>query len=295
MKLKDYCIAIPEDRDKKYEVITYPAGEKQVRLLQSELKAVMDADCIRVTANIRNGEVMELALLTNALDNVLDFNGTYKQLILPYLPYSRADRVFCKGDCAGLATFAGIINSLEYHHVITWDAHSDVARDFITNLVILPSTDLISKVVKKIGRKDLLILLPDKGAVRYEGIVKALDLPFVYGEKVRDAKTGKLSGFKVPAITTPYKKVLIIDDICDGGGTFLGLQTACEFALCPIGSNTTSPDYFLFVTHGIFSKGLEQLSRQFKKIFTSSSLKPFGAETVYNMVQKQYNLVEVIK
>lgn len=270
MKPKDYCISIPEDRDKKYKVITYPAGEKQIRLLESELAAIQDADCIRVTANIRDGEVMELALLTSALVIAAGTN-TYRQLILPYLPYSRADRVFCPGDCGGLETFANQLNVLGYNHVITWDVHSDVACDFITNLVILPSTDLISKVVKKLGRKDLLILLLDKRGVRYEGIVKALGLPFVCVEKLRDAKTGKLSGFKIPTITTPYKKILIVDDICDGGGTFLGLQTACQAALCYIDSNWTPPNYYLFVTHGIFSKGTLELGRLFKKIYTSSS------------------------
>lgn len=280
MKPKDYCISIPEDRDKKYKVITYPAGEKQIRLLESELAAIQDADCIRVTANIRDGEIMELALLTNALDNAVDFNGTYRQLILPYLPYSRADRVFCPGDCAGLATFAGQLNALGYHHVITWDAHSNVACDFIINLVIMPSTDLILKVVKKIGRKGLLILLLDKRGVRYEGIVKALGLPFVCVEKLRDAKTGELSGFKVPAITVPYKKILIIDDICDGdGGTFADLRAVCDFASCPL------PEYYLFVTHGIFSKGTVELGAMFKKIFTSSSFKRNSIQTDVEVIK----------
>lgn len=292
MKPYEYSISIPDDRDKKYKIFRYPAGEAQVRLFELEVLQAMRADCIRVTANIRDGEVMELALLTNALQNAIDFNGTYCQLILPYLPYGRADRKFLTGDCAGLATFAGLINSLEYNHVVTWDAHSEVAKDLIQNLVNLPSTDLILKVVNKIGRKNLLVLLPDKGAVRYEGIVKALDLPFVYGEKVRDAATGKLSGFKVPTITTPYKKILIVDDICDGGGTFLGLQTACEAALCHLDSNLTTPNYFLFVTHGIFSKGLLPFGGVFKKIFTSSS---FGISKEAHLIPPGSPDLEIIK
>lgn len=265
-KKVDYDIHIPGDRDRKYKIFRYPAGEAQVRLLEPELEKIAKADCIRVTATIRDGEIMELALLTSALAEVQkDYlqNRPYTQLILPYLPYSRADRSFVYGDCHGLYAFANLINSLNYDHVITWDVHSPEAEKLINRLIVWTSDEMIAKVIKKIGKKDLLVLLPDKGASRYEQLIKTLGVHFVYGQKLRDPATGKLSGFHIPTFTQAYKKVLIVDDICDGGGTFIGLAEAIL--------KESKPDLYLFVTHGIFSKGFEQLGEYFKKIYTSNS------------------------
>lgn len=83
----------------------------------------------------------------------------------------------------------------------------------------------------------------------------------LHAEKERDPKTGKLSGFLVPE-RKEFKSnsVLIVDDICDGGGTFLGLAPELY-----------DLDLYLYVTHGIFSKGLTDLSKSFKHIYTTDS------------------------
>jgi len=56
---------------------------------------------------------------------------------------------------------------------------------------------------------------------------------------------------------------LIVDDICDGGGTFLGL--AEELKEC------NSGDLYLAVSHGIFSKGSQTLLDNFKSIYSTDS------------------------
>jgi ribose-phosphate pyrophosphokinase len=59
------------------------------------------------------------------------------------------------------------------------------------------------------------------------------------------------------------KTVLLVDDICDAGGTFLGLQTILE------GHGATSD---LFVTHGLFSAGTKALRRSFRTLYATDSL-----------------------
>ena len=56
-----------------------------------------------------------------------------------------------------------------------------------------------------------------------------------------------------------------MDDICDGGGTFIGL--ASELMSKNAGA------IYLAVTHGIFSNGFDGLNRKFRGIFTTDSIK----------------------
>jgi ribose-phosphate pyrophosphokinase len=83
-----------------------------------------------------------------------------------------------------------------------------------------------------------------------------------YATKHRDAGTGKLSSFAVPELRT--HKVLIVDDICDGGGTFVGIARALP-------ENHTHM-LGLYVTHGLFSRGIGELVKYFTRIFTTDSL-----------------------
>jgi ribose-phosphate pyrophosphokinase len=57
----------------------------------------------------------------------------------------------------------------------------------------------------------------------------------------------------------------MVDDICDGGGTFLGLAEELK--------SKNAGKLFLAVSHGIFSKGISKLSSMFENIFTTDSIK----------------------
>ena len=258
--MNTYTIRIPEDRGLKYDMFRYPAGETQVRLKDS--LDMQSFDEIRVIARIINGEIMELALLTDAIQHSLQY-PIPMTLVLPYLPYSRADRRFVEGDCFGLKAFGKVINNLCYNQVVTIDAHSKVAKRAITNLIDVDPFPLIREVIDIIQAQNLTILLPDEGAIRYNLGGRHI----LRCEKDRDPVTGKLLGFKVPDKKSFGKsdKVLIVDDICDGGGTFIGIADKL-FSL----QDWTIP-LFLYVTHGIFSKGFEDLRSRFDRIYTSDS------------------------
>lgn len=256
-----FSIRMPEDKGVKYESFRYPGGEYQVRLLPKALEEVRASGTIDVTARINTGEIMELALLTDA---VRRNSHAHRTLFLPYLPYGRADRVFVDGDCSGLSVFTNMINALAYDSVMTLDAHNPTITRaaFPDGLVVPPDLQLVA-VLRDIGEDNLTILLPDKGALRYEEFFSTKKIPVVVGSKKRDPVTGKLSGFEAPHI--PTSKVLIVDDICDGGGTFNGLADALDAGMVP-------HTLYLYVTHGIFSKGLEELSKRFAKVYTTDSI-----------------------
>ena len=87
--------------------------------------------------------------------------------------------------------------------------------------------------------------------------------------KSRNKATGEFIGFTVPDPRLfETNAVLIVDDICDGGGTFVGISKTLldqEFV----------PRQGLYVTHGIFSKGFENLNTHFEVVYTSNSV--FGS------------------
>jgi len=62
-----------------------------------------------------------------------------------------------------------------------------------------------------------------------------------------------------------YRDVIIIDDICDGGATFINIAKILT------GYKEFKGKIYLIVTHGIFSKGFAELSQYFKGIYCTNS------------------------
>ena len=111
----------------------------------------------------------------------------------------------------------------------------------------------------------ITLVSPDKGAFSK---VKALattlgGIPFIKADKVRDPETGDLSGFSYEG-SVQGLDLLIVDDICDGGGTFVGLAKILKEG----GAKSIS----LYVSHGIFSKGLKVLDGAIDAVYTTDSL-----------------------
>ena len=76
-------------------------------------------------------------------------------------------------------------------------------------------------------------------------------MPIIRADKIRDTMTGALSGFEVYADDLTGKDVVILDDLCDGGGTFIGLAKKLR--------EKGAAKITLYVTHGMFTKGVKDL------------------------------------
>lgn len=202
-------------------------------------------------------EFMVGMFLVDAVNNVNYFGGI-KTLVIPYLPGARQDRSNPKGDVLFTAkSIAREINSRHFARVISVDPHSPVMPSLIHNFEEYPLANIAAKVWQGYAG----IIAPDKGAKhRARQFADAMDKPIYFGSKVRDVSTGALAGFEVDSL--PFGHYLVVDDICDGGGTFIGL-----------GEKIREQGSFadLFVTHGIFSKGTDALNEIYKTIYTTDS------------------------
>ena len=216
-----------------------------------------------IVSNIQSSEdILRTLTVTNAIRNTGISNIS---LVVPYLPYSRSDRVCSLGEEFGLEVFSSIINSQNYNKVFTFDAHSNVAEEVIPNLVNIKSDTIITHTLS--AESYDYIVSPDKGAKhKSEKLSLLWGIPYVEGFKIRDPATGNLSGFGVNGgEVLQGKRVLVPDDIADGSGTFVGLLKEIKKY------HPLSVD--LFVTHGIFSKGVDVVA-EFDKVITLNSFNP---------------------
>ena len=222
-----------------------------------------------IRAYITNSdEVFVLMNLKNMLDNVIARAATLIDsrivLYLPYLPYARHDRPMHNFDSHGLKVFCNLINSLNFHSVVIHDCHSDVGVGLLNNCINVSQDRLLSDFSDNILQINDIdyIIAPDNGAVKKASkIAKEFQLPLITCLKERDLATGHITKYRILDSIEKPGKALIVDDICDGGATFNILAKSLK-------EDTPVTEISLYVTHGIFSKGLDKLFENIDHIYS---------------------------
>ncbi|MCQ1956406.1 ribose-phosphate pyrophosphokinase [Arthrobacter sp. zg-Y826] len=184
--------------------------------------------------------------------------GHKVQALIPYLPGARQDR----GNPFGAKVYANLINAMNADEVVCFDPHSPVMPALVRNLRVVDSSAVIAQLLRNKAGEYSGVICPDAGAKeRTARTAAALGLPLYSAEKHRDFATGKLSGFTCEELPDEGR-FLVVDDICDGGGTFMGLAAATGLG----------PDRLdLWVSHGVFSGKAAQLRQAYGSIYTTDS------------------------
>lgn len=183
-----------------------------------------------------DAELFSLICVKRHLDRVYSYSDVV--LEMPYIPHARMDRVKSDEDVFTLKYFCEVINSLNFKVVHVRDAHSNVSLALLNNVEEMPITNYVLDAIFE-AQADVLFF-PDEGAMkRYSG---GFDIPYAFGMKKRDWKTGQIQGLDIiNAEAVEDKNVLIVDDICSRGGTFYHSAKALKAA----GAKSVS----LYVTH----------------------------------------------
>ncbi|MDR7209608.1 ribose-phosphate diphosphokinase [Flavobacterium piscis] len=250
----------------KFQSFTFSGGEPHIKINP-------DFDTTqKVTLTHRLNSFNDLGLLCITVDALRRMDVKVIDLFIPYFPAARQDRVMIKGESLSVKVYADIINTLQLNKVFVFDAHSEVTPALVNNCEVIPNHTFIQKVLKVIGQ-NVKLISPDGGALKkiYKVSEFLGGVDVVECSKSRDVKTGKLSGFKVYEDDLNGMDCLIVDDICDGGGTFVGLAEELK--------KKNAGKLYLAVSHGIFNKGFEVLNC-FDGIFTTNSVKDFEGESV---------------
>lgn len=249
------------------DIVKYPAGEFNIKTQEPFKKGL---------AYTKNHDPEDLILL-NLFADLCRRNGAQLEVFMPYFPAAREDR----GAPLGAKVYADIVNLAGASKVTIVDPHSDVVPALLNNCQVIGLDFLVPWALKyhawKTGEAIQYdgVIAPDGGAVkRAWGVAKALGVPMYQATKRRDVSTGKLSGFSCEPL--PEGRLLIVDDICDGGGTFIGLADTCH-----------RNNLDLWVTHGIFTGDNLALEAKFNKIFTTDS---FDTEAPANATRFRLSL-----
>jgi ribose-phosphate pyrophosphokinase len=255
-----------------YDCFTFSGGEEHVRFLNKPDQAVT---LIQITVRLTSSsELMKLIIAVDALKRLFG-SKVSMELICPYFPYARQDRVCVEGEALGAAVMAKLLNTLAFDKVTIWDAHSEVTPALINNVVNTAQEAIIERcqpLVELLKSKTVTLISPDAGATKKtQNVAKYFGggIEVLQAEKVRDLSTGAITHTDLHGDVTG-KDVLIVDDICDGGRTFLELAKVLKIK----GSKSIS----LFVTHGIFSKGLAVFDGIIDNIYTTDSFIDFSQD-----------------
>lgn len=234
----------------------FPTGETGFKLTNPD-----DISNAIVTMTYENNEDIFLTLFAvNALRE-LDANVC---VYVPYLPYSRQDRVCHKGESFSLNVLLDMIESSGVQFV-TDDIHNPQSLSLCENLSNCPQSKLSSHLPKFD-----MIIAPDKGAA----------FKIMENQQVREGtpvitlnkqRIGQDVVYMNHEFDTIKGDVCVVDDLCDGGGTFISLAKMLKETQPNIKSLS------LYVTHGFFTKGIDVIKQHYNNVY------------VYNLYNKAYN------
>lgn len=250
-----------------FETSRYPAGERHVRLNES-----VDPTTLRtVEADARSFD--DLGQIVTA-DRILRRLGTTVEWFIPYFPFARHDRRNDAIDGMELEVAMEMVSELR---IVIADPHSEVTA----GLPHFPQSDAVA-CFERAGLFDdnPVVVIPDAGAAKKaHGWLAGRE--FVQALKHRDPRTGNLSGFAVLTDDLDGRPCIIVDDICDGGGTFIGL--AAELKAKGAGQLR------LAVTHGLFTRGAAGVSSLAELFSTIACLTPLDADPIAGVTAIPFN------
>ncbi len=237
----------------------YPDGQVNVNI---EDDLVERSVVIRSRMNSFN-VLQEIAAGVSALGQS---SANRVELEIPYLLGARSDRRFGERGSDYLKdVICPIINWQGFDEVRYLDPHSRVMEDLLERGRRMDISPFYEWVSQRIPAE--IVVSPDAGAERrsmdywkhnpYSTLIKC--------SKSRDIATGKILETNIPVGDFQGKATVIIDDICDGGATFLNLGREIRSRKCG--------NLYLVVTHGIFSAGFHLLESVFDKIYCTDSYK----------------------
>ena len=242
--------------DIKYQIINFPDGEPHIKLGEIDRKQSVQVHCRICNPN-------DLFILLQVGD-ILNRQGVMFSLSIYYLMSMRMDRVITFTESFSLKVVADLINGMNPQYVVILEAHSSAVFKLINKCSIMRSPD--------INFDNYIKVFPDAGAMlRYNGDENL----HVICNKVRDPQTGYLTGFKIlnPEVieNNPDKPFVVIDDLCDGGGTFAGIASLLD---------EYNREKAIYVTHMVNPKGIQTLSENYDRVIITNSYKNWENENI---------------
>jgi ribose-phosphate pyrophosphokinase len=276
-------LKLNDENSKDFTISRFPDGQQSVTI---NIHIPIDKEDQYVIIHSHLNSFLDLELILSATSALRELGFKDISLYIPYFLGARSDRKFIKGSSNYLKTvICPIINSQNYDQVMVVDAHSDVLEACLNNYYKIDNISLVKFALERIDNKRdahqrITLVSPDAGALKkvYDVAAHFSLENIIIANKHRDIRTGKITHTEVPGLPDAMldsavypMNFVIIDDICDGGRTFIEIAKVIKEKR-PNGIYREDKIY-LIVTHGIFSGGYDLLSEYFDQIFCTNSVK----------------------
>jgi ribose-phosphate pyrophosphokinase len=263
-----------------YSSKTWSGGERHVNIQNIALCLSDNPTCYY--HNIWSSEdLMDLLQICE----VLRTRGIrLERLVVPYFPYARQDRACKAGEARYVDLAMRLITQATegvFSQIHTYDMHNTRSLEGSLIKNSLPQHHGIVNTERwrpeirngvQVNSAQLpVVVSPDTGATQ-----RAINMAFAVGHSVDSlGETRPRNGSmiycsksrdnndvvvtcNVTTLPNPSVDLLVVDDICDGGRTFMSLARVLP---------PTTGKKILYVTHGIFSYGVDELLNHYDEIW----------------------------
>lgn len=244
-------LVYPTQSEITFQQLLFPDGQPHIKLDTKKINGLDKLKPLRIFCRMDNAaNILTVLFIKNVLDY---FEFEQVELHIAYMMAARMDRVMTEGEPFSLKVVAGLLNNASFKKVKIFDPHSEVTTALIDKSYTVTNheyvRDTLADYKSKYSLDDFCLVSPDAGALKkihklaqYLGVDDVVEC-----SKERDVKTGALTNFKTTEENLSGKTCFIVDDICDGGGTFAGTAKMLK--------EKGAAKVVLIVSHGIFSKG----------------------------------------
>lgn len=256
--------------DVKYELTVFPDGEPHIKLDELDRKKEYKVIC-RIT------NPSELFVLAQ-VGHILKRQGIIFDVVITYLMSMRMDRVINFNEAFSLEIVASIINSFNPETVYVFEAHSDRVFKEIKNSkpINLLNPSKVSFILN--FNNNTAICFPDYGAFdRYSSLIPS-SADILCMKKVRDLENkGAIKSMELEnPVDKNFRAITIIDDLCDGGGTFCWASKILR-------EKYTGAKINIFVKHLVNPLGLKRLAETFDEVYITNSYKDWDVSEYQNV------------
>jgi len=259
-----------------FAISKFPSGELHFRILDCYIKN--NKKILITTRLVTSDDIVTLMLVVDTLRRT--YSGVDLYLFVSFLSFARQDRSNFIGESFSLSTIANLINSMNFRKIEIFEPHSEISLALINYSRGLSITNTrMYQIIKP--SKNVAIVCPDVGAIkRINNMVETInDRSFISTykftnenllifNKKRDLSNGNILGHELlSTLSKNLKEFYIVDDICDGGATFISIAKLIK-------EKVKDAKIYLMVSHGIFSKGIDHMIQNgIDHIYTTNSFK----------------------
>lgn len=240
--------------DIEVPISVYSDGSVDVKIPDNLNERFANASLLTVTATLKCPA--GLLALRYLLDYVEENTFGLKLILaLPYVPNARQDRVNGNKDLTNvfsLKSVAKLLKSPSVANILITDPHSEVTPALLDSVKVVTQASAFKRLQDRYDFEFDVIVSPDAGAIKKATeVASATSRPLVIATKKRNPINNQITDTVIMGGDVKGKHAVIVDDICDGGRTFIALAKALK--------EQGASKVTLVVTHGIFSYGVEPL------------------------------------